>query len=298
LKILLVGGLGYIGSYLYECLSAAGYEINICDDIKRGNPAGLPCKYPFDYDNLSSRELSSYNVILWFAGHSSVQVSTQDPKGAIGNNMVNLLEFLKKLPSDKIKFIYASTASLYTGESGFSKETARVVPNGNTYDISKFSFDYLSPTYHSNLYGLRMGTLAGYSKNIRPELIFNQMCLSAYFNKKVYIANKSKYRSLLFLSDLAEIVSILLTQADTTPGFYNCASYSFSIEQLASTIANHFNAELIELPNSETYSFQIDVSKIVALGYAPTKSFEEQIDLFSRKIHENEKNLVHMVRGV
>jgi len=295
MKILLIGGLGYIGSYLYGFLSKLGYEVNICDDIRRANPAGLLCKYPFNYDNLSSKELSSYDVVLWFAGHSSVQLSTKDPKGAIGNNMVDLLEFLKKLPTEKIKFIYASTASLYSGEVGLASESARVVPNGNAYDISKFSFDYLSPTYHNNLYGLRMGTLAGYSPNIRAELIFNQMCLSAFFNKKVYIANKDKYRSLLFLSDLAEVVSILLKIPSANPGFYNCASFSFSIESLGKQIANYFGAEIVELPSSETYSFQIDTDKIALLGFKNTKTFSDQIGFFAENIEKNKDHFRQLV---
>jgi len=288
MKLLLIGGLGYIGSYLYPYLKLQLHEIDICDDLRRGNPSNLPCIYPYDYHGLSSKELSKYDAILWFAGHSSVIAAVDDPKGAINNNMIHLIDLLKKLPSENIKFIYASTASLYSGEVGYATETARVVPYENTYDISKFSFDYLSKSYHTNLFGLRMGTLAGFSSNIRTELIFNQMCLSAYFTKRVKVSNKTKLRSLLFLSDLAEIVTILLKNTKAEPGFYNAASFSYSIGELSNMISNFFHAEIITLPDTDTYSFNINTEKIASLGFKNTSNFYNQIEQFKNEIKKNE----------
>ena len=291
MKILLIGGLGYIGSYLYHYLKSKMIEVNICDDLRRGNPLDLPCSYPYDYHGLTSKEFGNYDAVLWFAGHSSVSTAMADPMGAINNNMIHLIELLKKLPNENIKFIYASTASLYSGEDGYANESARVVPYENIYDISKFSFDYLSKNYHSNLFGLRMGTLAGFSSNIRTELIFNQMCLSAYFNKQVKVANKTKFRSILFLSDLAEIINILLKDNQADPGFYNAGSFSYSIDELSTIISSFFDAKIIALPDTNTYSFKIDTSKIASLGFKKTLTFDMQIRNFSEEIKINEKKL-------
>ncbi len=201
--------------------------------------------------------------------------------------MVNLIDFLKKIPNDNTLFIYASTASLYSGIEGPVKENVKVVPYENAYDISKFSFDYLAQRFHQNIIGLRMGTLAGYSPNIRKELIFNSMTLSAFFKGEVKVANKDKIRSILFLSDLAEIIKILLSKKDVSPGFYNALSYTFSIGELGNKIAQFFAAKIIELPNSNTYSFSIDNSKVKLLGYQNTYTFEKQIEIFVDDIKSN-----------
>ena len=284
MKILLIGGLGYIGSFLYSFLKSSEDEVDICDDCRRGNPEKIEVKYPYDYKGLSSKEISGYDFILWFAGHSSVLSANQDPKGAIDNNMTNLIDFLKKIPNENIRFIYASTASLYTGSPGLSKEDTKVIPYENSYDISKFAFDYLAQSYHKNLIALRMGTLAGFSTNLRSELIFNQMCTDAKFKKIVNVSNKSKIRSILFLSDLTALIKIFLGKIKLESGFYNLASYSLTIEELAIRIAKFFDAKVVYQPDSPTYSFSVDTSKIERLGFKPLLSIDEQINEFQKHI--------------
>jgi UDP-glucose 4-epimerase len=287
LNILLVGGQGYIGSYLNKFLVNLSFNVDICDHIKSRDNQNVIIKFPFSYTGLTAKDLASYDCILWFAGHSSVTESNQDPIGAINNNMVNLIDFLKKIPNDNTLFIYASTASLYSGVEGPTKEDVKVVPYENAYDISKFSFDYLAQRFHQNIIGLRMGTLAGYSSNMRSELIFNSMCLNAFFKSEVKVANKEKERSILFLSDLAEIIRILLGKKNVSPGFYNALSYTFSIGDLGNKISHFFGAKIIELPSSNTYSFSIDNSKIKLLGYQNTHTFEKQIEIFVHDVKTN-----------
>lgn len=285
MNILLVGGLGYIGTYLNEYLVNLGLVVDICDHSKSLNSrSNINIKYPYNYSGLTAKDLAQYDCILWFAGHSSVSESNSDPIGALNNNMINLIDFLKKIPNENTLFIYASTASLYTGVEGPSKEDAKVVPYENAYDISKFAFDYLAPRFHKKIIGLRMGTLSGYSVKMRPELIFNSMMLSAYFNGEVKVANKEKIRSILFLSDLAEIVKILLTTNISSFGFYNASSYTFKIGEISEKISHHANVKVIELPKSDTYSFSIDNSKIQTLGFKNTFSFMEQMEKFIEDI--------------
>lgn len=289
MNILLVGGMGYIGSYLYTYLTNLGFKVDICDHTRNKN-SDLRIAYPYNYNALTSKDLTKYKAILWFAGHSSVSEANADPIGALNNNMINLIDFLKKIPNEETLFIYASTASLYTGAPGPTKEDARILPYENAYDISKFSFDYLAQRFHKNLIGLRMGTLAGFSSNIRPELIFNSMVLNAIFQKKIYMANKNKLRSILFLSDLAEIIKIFLTAKEINPGFYNASSYTFSIGELGNKIAKIFDATISLLPDSETYSFSVNNEKIKSLGFKVTMSLEDQVKKFVADVQSSNYN--------
>ena len=289
MNILLIGGAGYIGSFLYDFLIKMNHKVDICDDIRRGNVANLPIKFLYDYHGLSSKEISNYEVILWFAGHSSVNLANKDKLGSIDNNMRNLTDFLQKIPNENTRFIYASTASLYTGCEIPTAEESKVVPYENAYDISKFSFDYLARSYHKNIFGLRMGTLSGYSKNLRSELIFNQMSINARFKSYVNIANKSKMRSILFLSDLSDILNIFIENVKIEPGFYNCASFSLSIGDLGSQIASFYKADINYLPDSETYSFAVDTKKISNIGFKNSKTLDDHIIDFSKNIDHNIK---------
>ncbi len=263
-SVLLVGGCGYIGSYLFPRLKELGLDPAVCDHLTRQNPAGIPA-VARDYSTLTESELAQFDAIVWFAGHSSVQQALADPQGALANNCLNLFSLAKKLkPSTKL--IYASSGSLYSAPVGqpltpSSESDLAHIPYQNAYDISKFAFDYLAENFLSNFYALRMGTLSGYSQNLRRELLFNAMSLSAATSGKVIVKNRNAYRTILFLEDLWLLVKAMLT-TDVAPGVYNVGSTSGTIGEFATWIADAWGAEVVDQGNSETYSFLLDVGRM------------------------------------
>jgi nucleoside-diphosphate-sugar epimerase len=208
-----------------------------------------------------------FDHVIWFGGHSSVSQSTEDPNGALVNNCLNLFKLAKIIPKDT-KFIYASSASLYSSKkvpTPISYENSiTAIPSNNPYDISKFAFDYLAENFMSNFYGLRMGTLCGYSPNLRQELVFNSMNLSAVQNGFLNLMNSNSSRTILFLEDLWIFIKKLLT-TNQQPGFFNVGSYSMSMGELATEIANAHKAKVIYKGDTNTYSFLMDTTKMKAI---------------------------------
>ena len=267
LSVLLVGGCGYIGSFLYSRLVEEGVSPRVCDYLSRGNPLGLPVLEQ-DYATITSEELAGFDVVVWFAGHSSVPQSITDPEGALANNCLNLFSFAKRL-KPTTRLIYASSGSLYSVAVGAQPLPSREsdlahIPYQNAYDISKFTFDYLAEHFLSNFYALRMGTVSGFSPNLREELLFNSMSISAATTGKVFLKNRDAYRTLLFLDDLWLLVKALL-RPDAPPGFFNVGSVSGTIGQFAEWIASAWGAEVIDQGSSETYSFLLDTSRMNSL---------------------------------
>ncbi len=265
-KILIVGGCGYIGSFLRgKMLKDFNYEVDVCDRLERGNPDQIFVKY-HNYEEMTCDQISEYSSVLWFAGHSSVQMAIADPEGAINNNCLNLFNFAKKINTDKTKFIYASTGSLYSqlnnNDIKPTKETELIhIPDQNPYDISKFAFDYMATHFLKNFYAIRMGTLAGYSKNIRPELLFNAMNISASQNGVLYLKNKDSFRTILLLDDLWLLIKALI-EDDHPSGVYNAGSFSGKIGFFAEKIAKLWGAKIIDEGVSKTYSFLLDIEKM------------------------------------
>lgn len=262
-NVLLIGGCGYIGSYLYGRMIEAGWKLFVCDKLLKKNPLSIPL-FQKDYSNLSVEELSSFDVVVWFAGHSSVNQAIADPDGALMNNCLNLFNFAKKLNSHT-KFIYASSGSLYSSTAknpSASLESDLVkIPAQNAYDISKFAFDYIAQNFLSNFYALRMGTVSGYSPNLRPELLFNAMSISAAITGKVFLKNSEAFRTILFLDDLWLLIREILIQ-EAEPGFYNAGSISANIGQFAKWIAETWSAEILDEGTSETYSFNLNTQRM------------------------------------
>ena len=288
-KILLIG-YGYIGSYLYNYLSNQGLQITVCDRSSE-NIKGLNNTIASPYQALQTEELSKFDAILWFAGHSSVPASIEDPDGALKNNCLDLFAFANKKP-DHIRMIYASTASIYSvlqqGKSFIppllSETEARLNPV-NPYDCSKVAFDALASSFLTNITGLRLGTLCGHSPRLRRELIFNSMNIAAINEGIVRVANPNAYRSLLFLSDLAHYIEKILISTTASPKILNTASLNISIGDIANEIAATHHAKVDLQPDSQTYSFQMDCSIIDSLYTPPRKkSIANQCLEFKQKL--------------
>jgi UDP-glucose 4-epimerase len=265
-NILLIGGCGYIGSYLYQCLKREGFDITVVDSLKRGNPLNLNI-IKDDYADLDENFLRQFDSVLWFGGHSSVSESMTDPDGAVANNCLNLFSFAKRLASHT-KLIYASSGSLYSTNLlpvlPASENSLASIPAQNAYDISKFAFDYLAKNFLANFYGLRMGTVSGYSPNLRPELVFNAMNIAAVTTGFVHLKNSESHRTILFLSDLWILVRKLLITKQKS-GIYNGGSLSFKMGELAHRIASVWNAQVIFEGDSDSYSFLLDTTRMKAI---------------------------------
>lgn len=261
MDILLIGH-GYTGAYLARHLIARGHTLGIVDAAPRAVPEGASV-HTRRYQDLPSDLLASVDAILWFAGHSSVGQSVSDPQGALGNNCMDLLDLARRKPS-ATPLIYASTASLYSvrhRDDGRPPPTldegeTRLSPS-NPYDATKAAFDALAGCYAEGLTGLRMGTVSGFGPVLRPELIFNAMNISALRDGAVKVANPTAWRSLLFLDDLARIVTVLLEGEAPRPPIVNAASISLSIGDLGAAIAGFHGVPVVALPDSPTYSFRV-----------------------------------------
>jgi UDP-glucose 4-epimerase len=267
IEVLLVGGCGYIGSYMHGKLKENGFGVTVVDRGARGNPGGIPDVIDAGYDSLDEAFLAKFDAVLWFGGHSSVGQSVQDPKGALSNNCLDLFNFAKKLRADT-KLIYASSGSLYSSKGvntvAASEASLAAIPSQNPYDISKFAFDYIAQNFLENFYALRMGTLSGYSPNIREELVFNAMNLSAVRTGQVRLMNSESNRTILFLADLWVLLRKLLVTKQQ-PGIFNVGSNSFRMGELAHVIAMTWDAQVLYQGESETYSFLLDTTKMKAI---------------------------------
>jgi nucleoside-diphosphate-sugar epimerase len=262
MRILLIGH-GYVGSYLKPRLQAAGLPVTVCDEnSSRLSPSDD--SFHGRYQSLTKETLAPYDVILWFAGHSSVPMSVADPEGALSNNCFDLLQLALNKRTDA-RLFYASSASVYSAPIGETSDTVgplnesqtRLNPT-NPYDATKLAFDALSVCFAKNTVGLRLGTVCGYSPFLRPELVFNAMNISALRNGEIKLANGRAYRALLFLDDLAYYLIRMINFQNDLPRIINLASYNVKFEDLARQISDFHHVRVVKLGDSPTYSFQVD----------------------------------------
>jgi UDP-glucose 4-epimerase len=260
MKILLLGGAGYIGSALYQFLRSKDHTVDAIDRHWFGRVGGT---YG-DYALLGKEFIQSHDVVILLAGHSSVAMCDNDVYGSFDNNVNKFISLLGKLSKDQ-KFIYASSASVY-GQSDVCKpwkESMALAPPICPYDLSKQVIDYYAALSGLDYYGLRFGTVCGWSPNLRLDLIINSMMLSVRKYGYIKVSNESAFRAVLSMQDLCETIETISSSSRSHPGYYNVSSFNATIGHIADRVASASRCyDIRHQPSSLTYSFCLDNHKI------------------------------------
>ena len=127
-KVLVTGGLGYIGSHTVVALQNAGYEVIIIDDCSNAEENFLdritsitnqqPTYFKIDLkDEQAVREFfQNQNVdgIIHFAAYKAVGESVQKPLMYYRNNLVGLINVLESMQDfDVNNIIFSSSCTVY-----------------------------------------------------------------------------------------------------------------------------------------------------------------------------------------
>jgi UDP-glucuronate 4-epimerase len=292
-KILLIGGSGYIGSFLKKNLK---YDVSSIDLewFNENNSTIL------DYKNLTINFISEHDVVILLAAHSSVKMCLGDTTNAFNNNVVNFLNLINKIKSidKRIKLIYASSSSVYgmTGNLVVNEEYKSFIPHNN-YDITKHINDIYAEFSGIEYYGLRFGTVNGYSPIMRSDVMINSMASSALNNNKIELYVKDTIRPILGIEDLMSAIVKIIEEPKDLRGHYNLASFNSTSEKIALSVSKITGAEIVEMDavensnnklESKNYNFSIDSSKFITNF---NFQFKETIETITKSIVKNFKEI-------
>ena len=261
-KILLIGGCGYIGSALYLHLKKMNYDVHTVDLEYFGNFNGNQnlSNFKTDYDLLSKKYLDSFDVVVLTAGNSSVKLCS-DLYDSFNNNVVKFVNLMKKL--NKQKFIYASSSSVYDN-SGHDEasETSSLNPL-DEYTLTKTTIDYFAALSNIEFYGLRFGTVNGWSPNTRLDLMINSMTFSALKTNQVNVFNGQVYRPVLCINDLCRGIEAIIDSNEDKKGVYNLASFNENVANIGKKVADFTDSEFVDKGKTFTYDFKISSNKFI-----------------------------------
>lgn len=127
-KILVTGGLGYIGSHTAVALQEAGYEVVIIDDLSNSELFVLDritqitgIEPEFHQIDLKDADLvneffqnNKVDGVIHFAAHKAVGESVQKPLMYHKNNLLGLLNVLEAMKGNEVDhFIFSSSCTVY-----------------------------------------------------------------------------------------------------------------------------------------------------------------------------------------
>ena len=287
-KLLIIGAGGYIGSALLTSINSK-QELKETLDIKTIDLQGPNFNCPYDLVNkwhvgdyskaidFQDADFWGVDTVLLLAGNSSVPNST-DLYPTFKNNVQNfaaLINLLENKPNPP-RLIYISSGSVYGNNTYDTKdydeeymEERKLRLPLNPYDTTKQIIDLLASQSKLEYIGLRLGTVNGFSPNLRADLMINSMLFS--FHKKGYIEvnNTKKYRPILYIEDLIQHL-IALIQTPIERGVYNLHSFNSSIGSIAKEVAFQLDCPIKFNPDSHTYSFTLDSTKLHKALQIPT----------------------------
>ncbi|MDG2169366.1 MAG: UDP-glucose 4-epimerase GalE [Opitutales bacterium] len=121
MKILVVGGAGYIGSLCVRQIISAGHEPVVLDNLILGHRKAVSSDIPFYQGDLVDEDFAlpileneEIDIVMHFAAFAAVGESVQDPMMYYMNNVaatIHLLNTMKKAGVNK--FIFSSTCATF-----------------------------------------------------------------------------------------------------------------------------------------------------------------------------------------
>ena len=166
MRLLVLGGAGYIGSHTAVELLESGHEVVIVDSLVTGYEAAVPEGASFyqgdirDYDflnNLFKKE--AIDAVIHFAAFSLVGESVTDPLKYYENNLYGTKVLLKAMIDNGVnKIVFSSTAATYGEPENIPiLEDDRTCPT-NPYGETKLAMEKMMK-WSANAYGLKYVSL-------------------------------------------------------------------------------------------------------------------------------------------
>lgn len=233
MKILIIGGCGYVGSALNNYLKnheITNVDLNWFSDITFGNSISV------DYrDEALTPIIRESEVVILLAGHSSVKMC-DDRLSSYYNNVRNFVELTNRL-TPKQKFIYASSSSVYgnTNASEIAEDNVDFSPI-NYYDMTKLHIDHIAQLSGLDYYGLRFGTVNGPAPHVRSDVMINAMTNTAMTKGEIHVFNADTKRSILGIKDLVKAIEKIIDSKESYPGIYNLASFTSTSGEIAEAV--------------------------------------------------------------
>jgi UDP-glucose 4-epimerase len=264
MRILVVGGAGYIGSHTVRCMTEAGYDVWVYDNLSAGHRAAVPQGRLIVGDLADQAALEAafrdrgFEAVMHFAAFTSVPESVAEPARYYRNNVVGTLNLLDAMRVAGVgKIVFSSTAAVYGIPDVMPiTEQSRTRPI-NPYGMSKLAIETVLADY-AQAYGLGYAVLRYFNacgaaadgtlgEDHTPEThiipIVLQVALGQRENVSVFgtdypTADGTCIRDYIHVEDLAEAHLRVLSRIEPGRGLtYNVATGAgYSVRELIEAV--------------------------------------------------------------
>ncbi len=185
MKVLVIGGSGFIGSHIADELSSRDYDVTIFDkeysqwiqenqNMIKGNLS--------DIDMLEN-EISNTDVVYHMAGVADIAEAEEDPMTTITNNIIGSSVVMNLCAKYNVRLMYGSTVYVYSKHGSFYRASKQAVETLIEVFNEEKGLDYTILRYGS-LYGPRSQPWNGLKRIVNEMLVNKKIIFGGTGNEK------------------------------------------------------------------------------------------------------------------
>lgn len=289
MKVLIVGGAGYIGGALTDILLKTKHELRVYDALLFEE--SYLKEVPFVYGDvrnkkLLKKQLEWADAVVWLAALVGDGACAINPEIS-----TELNEEMVKWLADNFdgRIVFMSTCSVYGEHDDVLDEQAPTNP------LSVYAVTKLAAEQHlkdKNAIIFRLGTIFGLGDSfarIRLDLVLNTLTTRALIDHKIKVFGGDQWRPLLHVRDAAQAVADNLETKHT--GIYNLHQENVKIIDLAREVEKQvpdLEMEIVEIKFQDARNYKVNSDKARnTLGFSPKFTADDGIKEVKKLITEH-----------
>ncbi len=165
MKLLVIGGAGYIGAHVIKELLNAGHTVTVYDNLSSGCRENLFHQSAFvegdifDVPLLTATMQDGFDAVFHFAAFKAAGESMQNPEKYALNNLSGTINIINAMVGANIdKIIFSSSAAVYGTPQYLPMDEAHPLEPDNFYGFTKLEIERLLRWYEK-LRGFRFAAL-------------------------------------------------------------------------------------------------------------------------------------------
>lgn len=299
MKIMITGGLGFVGSHLVDSL-VNNHEIIVLTKSysKKSNLSHLQTKIKIEQIDVTefnklgkSIEQNKPDAIIHLAGQTSHSKSFENPLDDVESNTKSTVFILEKIRQLNLKcrFILGSTF-IVIGKPNKLPVNEQTPCNPTTiYGVNRLASEYYCKIYHT-VYGLdtvvfRITNSFGPREQYIPNKnAVNFLIYKAYRGEEITIYNNGKlYRDLIYISDVVSAIITILKKGKSGELYWISSGKKLWFYNLGKILTG-LTGTKVKYTKPTSYNKKVDVgnfvvdnSKLQKLGWKPKVSVDKGI---------------------
>ncbi|TRZ64522.1 MAG: NAD(P)-dependent oxidoreductase [Spirochaetia bacterium] len=266
IKVLVVGGAGYIGGAVTDFLAKRNIPFTVYDNLLYEQHYLKPVD--FVYGDIRDTEklkklLKDYTHVIWLAaivGDAACQVR---PELTVTINQESVRWLAENYDG---RIVFASTCSVYGKNEGELDENSQLNPLSLYAETKREAEKILA---NKNALIFRLGTVFGVSDSysrLRMDLVVNYMTASAVTKGKLSVFGGTQWRPLIHVLNVAEAMAYNVDKS--LKGIYNLSTVNYQIKDLAKEVSEITGCKIEYTPQEfeDQRNYHVSVKKAENAG--------------------------------